>query len=55
VIQAALADRPGIDEVEATVDDGTVAVTVTLDPCADVGSVRAVLDRYAIAYDVKVR
>ncbi|ORV62098.1 acyl-CoA synthetase [Mycobacterium fragae] len=54
-IQAALADRPGIHEVDATVDDGTVGVTVSLGPSADVESVRAMLDRYAIAYDIKVR
>jgi fatty-acyl-CoA synthase len=54
-IQAALADRPGIDEVDATVDDGTVGVAVSLGPSADVESVRAMLDRYAIAYDIKVR
>jgi fatty-acyl-CoA synthase len=54
-IQAALAGRPGIDEVDATVDDGTVGVTVSLGPSGDVESVRAMLDRYAIAYDIKVR
>jgi hypothetical protein len=52
-VQDALADAAGVDKVDATTHDGSVAVAVTLDSSADASTVRAALDRYTIAYDIK--
>jgi fatty-acyl-CoA synthase len=54
-IQEALAHDAGVDGVDATVDDGSILVTVTVDPSADVEAIDATLSRYALSWDVKER
>jgi fatty-acyl-CoA synthase len=54
-IEDALADAAGVDNVDATVDDGAVVVTVTVDAGADTEAITATLDRYALRCDIKER
>jgi multidrug efflux pump subunit AcrB len=53
--QEALQQFRGVHEVTATADDGSIVVTVTLDPSADEAALRIVLDRYAIRWEIKER
>jgi fatty-acyl-CoA synthase len=50
----ALGRHPGIVDVSGSVVDGSVTVTVTTDPSADGGGVRAELDRFALTTRVVV-
>jgi fatty-acyl-CoA synthase len=54
-VQEALHHFQGVHEVIATVDDGSIAVTVTLDAAADEAALRTVLDRYALNTEIKAR
>ena len=54
-VQEALSQFGGVHDVTATVDDGLIVVTVTLDPSADEAALRTVLDRYAITWEIKER
>ena len=51
----ALAGLPGVVEVEAAVDDGTVAVTVVVGTGTDTDAIAATLGRYALAWDIEER
>ncbi|MEC3916419.1 acyl-CoA synthetase [Nocardia sp. CDC160] len=51
----ALADIPSVAGVNAAVEDGTIAATVTLDSDADRDGVEAILGRYAIDSKIEVR
>jgi fatty-acyl-CoA synthase len=51
----ALTGLPGVVEVEAAVDDGTVAVTVVVVTGTDTDAIAATLDRYALAWDIEER
>lgn len=54
-ITDALTGLPGVVEVEAAVDDGTVAVTVVVGTGTDTDAIAATLGRYALAWDIEER
>jgi fatty-acyl-CoA synthase len=54
-IDEALAGVVGVLGVDATVDDGSIAVTVTVDSEADIEAINTTLGRYALTCDVKER
>jgi fatty-acyl-CoA synthase len=54
-IEDALAGTVGVDGVDATVDDGSIVVTVTVDPSADAEAIAAILGRYTLTWDIKDR
>jgi fatty-acyl-CoA synthase len=54
-VQEALSQFHGVHEVTARADDGSIVVTVMLDPGADETALRTVLDRYAIRWEIKER
>jgi fatty-acyl-CoA synthase len=54
-IEEALAGTAGVGGVEATVDDGSIVVVVTVDAEADVDSIKVTLGRYTLSWDIKER
>ena len=46
---------PGVDDVEAAVDDGAIVVTIVVGADTDTDAVAAILGRYALAWDIKER
>jgi len=54
-IEEALEGAVGVDGVDATVDDGSVVVTVTVASEADIEAITDTLDRYALSWDIKER
>jgi fatty-acyl-CoA synthase len=53
VTEEALAESAGVLGVDATVDDGSIAITVIVDSGADVAAINATLSRYALKWDIK--
>jgi fatty-acyl-CoA synthase len=54
-IEEALAGTASVDGVDAIVDDGSIVVTVTVDPSADTEAINATLGRYTLTWDIKER
>jgi fatty-acyl-CoA synthase len=54
-ISEALAETSGVHAVDAAVDDGSIVVTVTVDPCAATDTIAATLGRYALAWHIRER
>jgi fatty-acyl-CoA synthase len=54
-IAEALEGTAGVDRVDATIDDGSIFVTVTVDPSADTQGVKDTLSRYTLSWGVKER
>ncbi|WP_370501405.1 acyl-CoA synthetase [Mycolicibacterium sp. jd] len=54
-IAEALAGTVGVDGVDAAVDDGSVTVTITVTPEADLDAINAVVGRYPLTWDIKER
>jgi fatty-acyl-CoA synthase len=52
-IHDALSDTAGVEDVDATVDDGTVVVTVRIGPDADTEAITGMLDRYALSWKLE--
>jgi fatty-acyl-CoA synthase len=54
-IEEALAEVVGVVGVDATVDDGAVVVTVTVEAGADTEAITATLDRFALRWNITER
>ncbi|AGB22739.1 acyl-CoA synthetase (AMP-forming)/AMP-acid ligase II [Mycobacterium sp. JS623] len=54
-ISEALAETSGVHAVDAAVDDGSIVVTVTVDPGAATDAIAATLGRYALAWHIRER
>lgn len=54
-VRDALTSVPGVVDVEAKVDDGSIVVIVSVGAGTDTDAVAAILGRYALAWDVKER
>lgn len=54
-IMDALAGVPGVVDVEATVDDGSIVVTVGTASDTDTDTITAILGRYALTWGIKER
>ena len=54
-ISEALAETSGVHAVDTAVDDGSIVVTVTVDPCAATDTIAATLGRYALAWHIRER
>jgi fatty-acyl-CoA synthase len=51
---AALHEIPGVHDLEAAIEDGSIVATVTVSPSADQAAVKAILGRYAIEWRLVV-
>jgi fatty-acyl-CoA synthase len=54
-ISEALAETGGVHAVDTAVDDGSIIVTVTVDPGTDTEAIGATLGRYALAWHIRER
>jgi len=54
-VEEALAEVGGVDGVDASVDDGSIVVAVTVDSDADVVAIKAMLGRFTLNWDIKER
>jgi fatty-acyl-CoA synthase len=54
-ISEALAGTGGVHAVDAAADDGSIVVTVTVDPGVDADAIAAMLGRYALTWHIKER
>jgi fatty-acyl-CoA synthase len=54
-ISEALAGAVGVHAVDASVDDGSIVVTVTADPEVDADAIADALGHYALTWHIKER
>jgi fatty-acyl-CoA synthase len=54
-IEEALTGTVGVDGVDATINDGSIVVTVITTTAADAEAIAATLGRYALTWDIKER
>jgi fatty-acyl-CoA synthase len=53
-LASALAGVPGVHGVATTVDASSIVAAVTVAPSADMDAIKAIVDRYAIAWHLEV-